>query len=116
MAENTELSDAIATEDMRTALIGIRDFLVHELEGSRCKTCEMSKLRTGDTAALVLRLQKVLEDIEAIPNKDAEVSDLDAIRRRRDGASNASVAPSPALGTRSAPRTQGGRTPRGFGP
>jgi hypothetical protein len=40
----------------------------------------MSKLRTGDTAALVLRLTKVMEDIAALPKEQGEVSKLELIR------------------------------------
>lgn len=57
----------IQSEDRRRALVALRDYLVHELSGHRCSRCEMSQLKTGDTAALVLRLQKILDDIESIP-------------------------------------------------
>lgn len=111
------LSDAVSSGDPRRALIAIRDYLAHELEGNRCQSCNMSKLRTGDTAALVLRLQKVLEDIEAIPETSGEVSDLELIRRRRSARASATPDPAaPIVGNRSGPRKQGGRHPSGTRP
>lgn len=69
----------------RDKLIALRDYVAHELEGNRCKTCFMSQLRTGDTASLVLRLKSILDDIEAIPdpNADGEVDDLERLRKRK---------------------------------
>lgn len=75
-----DLHEAVSSGDERRALEAIRDYLVHELEGNRCNSCNMSKLRTGDTAALVLRLTKVMEDIAAIPKEQGEVSRLELIR------------------------------------
>lgn len=64
------MEDEIGSGDRRRALLALRDYLVHELSGHRCERCEMSQLKTGDTAALVLRLQKILEDIDEIPVAD----------------------------------------------
>lgn len=109
-----ELGKAIKSGNRRDALIGLRDFLVHELEGHRCSKCQMSQLRTGDTAALVLRLTKVLEDLEKIPIPNGEESNLDGIRNR---ARLSVVADRPEdkvpHGTKKAPRRQGGRKPIG---
>jgi len=80
--EDVDLTDSVK-KDRRTQLESIRDFLTHELEGNRCNNCRMSQLRTGDTAALVLRLMKVLEEIEALPREDGVVSELDALRQRK---------------------------------
>jgi hypothetical protein len=79
----SDFGEAIRSTNRRAQLEALRDFLVHELEVARCNTCLASKLRTGDTAALVLRLQKVLEEIEALPREDGVVSDLDRIRAKR---------------------------------
>lgn len=109
-----DLEKAVQSGDHRQALIAIRDYLVHELEVHRCKTCMASQLRTGDTAAIVLRLQKVLDDIAEIPEKTGEVSSLDAIRARRGGTPAAKDStPATGLGTKAGPRRQGGRRPRG---
>lgn len=80
--EDVDLTEAVK-KDRRTQLEAIRDYLAHELEGNRCNNCRMSQLRTGDTAALVLRLTGILADIEGLPREDGVVSELDVIRQRR---------------------------------
>lgn len=80
--EDVDLTEAVK-KGRREQLEAIRDFLTHELEGNRCNSCRISQLRTGDTAALVLRLMKVLEEIEDLPREDGVVSDLDALRARK---------------------------------
>lgn len=80
--EDVDLTEAVK-QDRRTQLEAVRDYLAHELEGNRCNSCRMSQLRTGDTAALVLRLMAVLEAIEGLPREDGVVSELDALRLRR---------------------------------
>ncbi|MFD4474696.1 hypothetical protein ACFWPU_01065 [Streptomyces sp. NPDC058471] len=94
------LEDAIATGDRRVSLEAIRKYLAHELEGNRCRQCAMSQLRTGDTAALVLRLMKVMEEIEALPHDNGVVSELDVLRQRKSARTpNASdSAPPPQRG------------------
>lgn len=81
--EEQNFGDAVKSSDRRTQLHAIRDYLTHELEVNRCNTCMASKLRTGDTAALVLRLMKVLEEIDELPREDGEVTELDRLRARR---------------------------------
>jgi hypothetical protein len=112
-----DLEVEIATGDMVRSLEALRSYVAHELQGNRCPSCEMSKLRTGDTAALVLRLQKIIEDISALKPtaKSAEgVVSLDDIRNRR--AVNRGSVPQAddvsKLGTKAASRQQGGRQPR----
>lgn len=116
------LSDAIGTGDYRLSLTALRDYVAHELEGNRCKTCRMSQLRTGDTAALVLRLQKIVEDLKALgpeQNIDEEkrkgVTNLASIRNTRpsDRTADAPDTPRAGLGTKNAPRRQGGRKKSG---
>lgn len=63
----------------REKLEALRDYVAHELEGNRCKTCAMSQLRTGDTAALVLRLRSILEDIEGLPDPNEEGDEFDKL-------------------------------------
>lgn len=86
--QTTSLIEAVRTGDKRKSLLAIRDYLAHELEGNRCNRCSMSQLRTGDTAALVLRLTKVIEEIAELPAEGAaqQESELDKLRRRRRGA------------------------------
>ena len=83
MSDRRNLQEAVATGDLRTSLVALRDYLANELEGSRCNTCQASRLRTGDQAALVLRLTDVIDRIEQLPREDGQVSDLDRIRARR---------------------------------
>lgn len=120
----SSLVEAVASGDSRESLVALRDYVAHELEGNRCSKCRASQLRTGDTAALVLRLQKIIEDIQALPadKKDAPVEgenvrSLDAIRSRRGNHSPdrepvADVGDDSVLSSRSAPRKQAGRKPR----
>lgn len=80
----------------RDKLVALRDFVAHELEGNRCTTCYNSKLRTGDTAALVLRLKAILDDIEALPDPNQEVDEFEAlIAREPDWASASKNLPHP---------------------
>lgn len=66
----------------RQKLEALRDYVAHELEGNRCKTCAMSQLRTGDTAALVLRLRTILEDIEGLEDPNEEGDEFDRLIAR----------------------------------
>jgi hypothetical protein len=98
----TVLQDAVKSKDRRVALEAIRDYVAHELEANLCKTCAASRLRTGDQAALVLRLTKVLEEIAELPVNDGQISRVDEIRQRRDSKEA-------QLGSKSSSRQQGGR-------
>lgn len=83
----------------RDKLIGIRDYVAHELEANRCKTCFNSQLRTGDTASLVLRLKSILDDIEALPDPNEEVDEFERlISREAPWGSTPTDLPPPALG------------------
>lgn len=97
---SADLETEIQSGDRRRSLVALRDYLAHELGVHRCKTCEASQLRTGDTAALVLRLTKVIEEIEAIPAVSAEETPLEKLRAQR--AAN-------PLGTKNAERRSGPR-------
>lgn len=83
-AERDSIERAMADPNAtyRDKLIALRDFVAHELEGHRCKTCFMSKLKTGDTASLVLRLKTLLDDIEALADPEEEEDEFDAIINR----------------------------------
>lgn len=91
-APRESVEDAMKKGSYRDKLIALRDYVAHELEGNRCKTCFMSQLRTGDTASLVLRLKTLLDEIEAIPdpNVQSEGDDLERLRKQK-----ASRAPGP---------------------
>jgi hypothetical protein len=73
------LEQVIRRGDYRESLMAMRDYVAHELEGNRCKTCFMSQVRTGETSALVLRLQKIIEDIEALADPNEEGDEFDRL-------------------------------------
>lgn len=125
--EPPELPDLVAASrsgDMRTALEALRDILAHEIQGNRCKTCQMTQMRTGEFSSLALRLQKVLEDLQALPARanpseslPEGVTSLESIRDRRPSAdpdrlTGTESPPHAAHGTKNAERRQGGRKPR----
>jgi hypothetical protein len=92
-----DLENIVKQGDYRESLIALRDYVAHELQGNRCNTCRMSQLRTGDTASLVLRLQKI---IRAIPDPNEEVDEFDRlIAREAPWASTPSNLPPPADGS-----------------
>lgn len=95
-AERPSVEEAMKKGDYRDKLVALRDYVAHELEGNRCKTCRMSQLRTGDTAALVLRLKALLDDIEALPDPNSEeVSPLERLRASKSSRTPDSTAPAP---------------------
>lgn len=78
--ERTALKQAVRSGDRRAQLEAIRDYIAHELEANLCGSCKNSKLRTGDQASLILRLQTVLAEIDALPSEEGE-SRLGQLRR-----------------------------------
>ncbi|MFF5973731.1 hypothetical protein ACFY7C_19600 [Streptomyces sp. NPDC012769] len=87
-APRPNLEEVVKRGDYRESLMAMRDFVAHELEGNRCKTCHMTQMRTGELSALVLRLQKLIEDIVKIPENEEEVDEFDRlIAREPDWAS-----------------------------
>jgi hypothetical protein len=100
-APRDSIERAIANPEAtyRDKLIALRDYVAHELEANRCKTCFTSKLRTGDTAALVLRLKTLLDDIESIQDPNEEVDEFEQlISRQAPWGSTPTDLPPPALG------------------
>ena len=75
------LEDAVKSESHRVQLEGVRDLLVKELEGNRCKSCASIKLRMSDTASMVGKLIGVLKELNALPSEqeEAEVDPVEAI-------------------------------------
>lgn len=73
---------AIKSGDPRQQLTALRDLVANELNVHRCDRCSALQLRTGDTAALALRLQKIIEDIAALPAEAGEEeTELERLRR-----------------------------------
>lgn len=112
-----DIEKKLVSEDELDELVGIRDYLIHELIGNRCSSCHMSKLRTGDTAALTKQLRDVLERITVLrkarelveAQKAGKVVGLAAIRGERGGGRDAGkpaakTPPPSKLGTKAAAR------------
>lgn len=96
----------------REQLEAIRDYIAHELEANLCSTCRNSRLRTGDQASLILRLQSVLSELDSLGDKN-EVNRLAAVRSIHAGhGGSAPEAVVPASGESQQRRT-GSRRPGG---
>ena len=111
--QREQLSQAVRAVDRRTQLEGIRDYITHELEANLCNTCRNSRLRTGDQASLILRLQTVLDEIAALPTEGG-VSRLAAVRSLgATGTDQSRPNPDAPVSGREAPRRTGSRRPGG---
>jgi len=66
----------------RDQLEAIRDYIANELEANLCATCKNSRLRTGDQASLILRLQAVLSELDELGDEKA-VNRLAMVRSLR---------------------------------
>lgn len=112
--QRQHLSEAVKG-DRRTQLEGLRDYIVHQLEANLCNSCKNSKLRTGDQASLVLRLQTVLEEIANLP-KEEGTSRLAAVRNLAGlptAQATGTDGPDAPVSGREAPRRTGSRRPGG---
>ena len=69
------LHDAVTSESLKTQLEGVRDLLVNELEGNRCKSCQAIKLRMSDTASMVGKLIGVLEKLSVLKAEGVDETD-----------------------------------------
>lgn len=108
--------EAIQSGDKRKSLEAMRDAIATEFDGSRCKTCQSSLLRAGDQAALYIRLLKIIDEIEALPapsDGTETKTGLALIRSQRSGEATEDEDEAESnvhrLGTKRAPRKQGGR-------
>lgn len=64
----------------REQLEAIRDYIADQLENNMCSTCKASRLRTGDQASLILRLQAVLTELDAVKSAESTTNRLSGIR------------------------------------
>lgn len=112
--------EEIRSNDARRQLVALRDLVAEELTGNRCKACQMLQIRSGEIASLAARLQKIIEDLQNIPiaegeqqptaENKAQPTSLSLIRSRREATGTDDTGPDPeVLGTKQAPRRQGGR-------
>lgn len=111
----SDFEQEVQSGDYRRSLIALRDLIAHELSGKRCRQCDMLQMRSGETSALALRLQKVIEDIEKLPTGEEEVSVLDELRARREAGGSDPQNSAYLLGSKGAQRRQGGRRSGGVG-
>jgi len=128
-AERTQsLINAIDSDDDLEVAEALLRYVANELEGNRCAKCQASKLRAGETASLVLRMQKLNEEVQAgrkarskkvvDPNNLPEgVTALERIRLSKQsgtdsGDSDPELDVTANLGTKSGPRKQNGRQSR----
>lgn len=105
--------EKITSGNQRQVLDAMIEFVARELSGNRCSKCMNSNMKSSDLASLVLRLQKLIEDRDAIPEEGAEQSQIDKMKEARNAGASVTALPG-TLGTKKAPRQQGGRT-YGFG-
>lgn len=109
-----EIERMLRSDDELEALIGLRDYLVHELVGHRCPRCQSSQLRTGDTAALTLRFTQVRDRIEQLQaaRKAQETGKVVGLAAIRGGRAAGGTAPKDSAssrhGTKNAPRRSRG--------
>ena len=68
------LTDAVSSNDRRKALLALRDSIAAAIDGTNSGR---------DIAALSKRLMEVMEEIDALPDPNAQASPLEAARRRR---------------------------------
>ncbi len=108
-----EFLKGIQSTDRRTQLETLRDLVAHQLTANRCSECKTIEIRQSDIAALVLRLQKILDELESIPEQTAEKTPTQQIQERvaKKAAGMAGNVVYP-FGTKEAPRRKGiGRRP-----
>lgn len=104
----TELKTAVKG-NRREQLEAIRDYIANELESNLCNTCLNSRLRTGDQASLILRLQGVLEELDALPTEDKKVSRLESLQLRAVGSIRRPDTEGQPLSGKNAARKSGSR-------
>lgn len=106
--DDSQFMQDIKSNDHRRQLVAMRDLMAQELDGNRCRACQMLQMRSGEIAALVLRLQKVIEEIKTLPvleNGEPKKTGLELIRGRRDEDGDEHG----PRGSKSDARRQGGR-------
>lgn len=111
----SDFKEEIAAGDYRRSLVAMRDLVAHELSGKRCNQCNMLQMRSGETSALVLRLQKIIEDIDKLPTGEEEVTVLDELQAKRQDRETGATDTPYLLGSKGAQRRQGGRRTGGVG-
>lgn len=107
--------DGIKSTNRRTQLETLRDLVAHQLMSTKCRGCESIAMRQSDVASLVLRLQKILEEIDELPVVSTKKTETEMIaervaRKAAGGEIGGNVVY--PFGTKEAPRRKGvGRRP-----
>jgi len=122
-----DLEHAVQFGTRKEVLQALATIAAHELSGNRCPKCQMSVMKLGEISSLMLRLQKIYEELDSIspnkPGREKSTEGKGSIRDIRSAASLAlasngdSVAPDSGVserGTKAAPRRrhEGGNKPR----
>lgn len=111
MSTEDDFLKGIQSSDRRTQLETMRDKVAQVLNANKCSKCTSIQMRAGDIASLMLRLQKILEELDTIPPKTEEKTDFQKIKESAaKKVSNGNVVY--PFGTKEAPRRQGGRRDR----
>ena len=121
--ELPDLEKAVAEGTRLDVLKALAAHIAHELSGNRCKTCYMSYMKTGEQSSLILRLQKIFEEMEIldpsklpnpddVPEKKGGLRDIQRNALRVVGGTASPDSGPPQYGSKTAPRRQGGRKPR----
>lgn len=96
----------IQSTDRRTQLETLRDLVAHQLTANRCQKCKTIEIRQSDIAALVLRLQKILDELDEIPEHVEQKTESEKLAERvaKKAVGGNVIHP---FGTKEAPRRKG---------
>lgn len=75
----TDLTDAMKG-GRREQLEALRDYITNELEGKRCTSCEISRLKSGEQTSLIKLLKDVTAELDAMSAAENKTGRLGAIR------------------------------------
>lgn len=78
----SDFRDAIASDDRRGALNALRDQIAAKLDAGECRHCGGPRGEAAGLASLALRLMKIFEALDALPD-EREVSKRDDLAAKR---------------------------------
>lgn len=122
--ELSVLENAVENGTRLEVLRALATLAAHELDGNKCSKCQSSLMKMGEISSLMLRLQKIYEEIEGLEQVGKRNSgEIDGkpkrglrdIQRTNLRVVGGTASPDSSLsvpGSKSAPRRQGGRQPR----
>lgn len=74
-----DLTDAMKGS-RKEQLEALRDYITAGLEGKRCTSCEISKLKNGEQTSLIKLLKDVTQELDAMKAAEDKSGRLGAIR------------------------------------